>query len=325
MWFRYSNNARVSRERESKLFGKKFNQKVKLLEKVSSKTQAQSAMEYLMTYGWAILIIAIVLGALFSLGVFSSSNFTPRARPGSCQVFRSVVATNLEGLCSGELPEYVAQINNKSYVNVSSAPSFAPEALTVVVWVKPAILSYPCCARSKITGDNLGGNNDFYVDVNSSGYFNAYIYTVISGAGSWKVINSNGIVVTPNTWYFVAETYNGVTQNIYVNGAYNNGGGCACEDLPSPQGLMGIGDGIGKGSPFAGSIANLQLYNTTLSAAEISALYQEGIGGAPIDVNNIIGWWPLNGDTNDYSGNGNDGTATNVIYTSAWTSGYSAP
>ncbi len=37
--------------------------------------KAQSAMEYLMTYGWAILIIAIVLGALFSLGVFSSSSF----------------------------------------------------------------------------------------------------------------------------------------------------------------------------------------------------------------------------------------------------------
>jgi len=29
-------------------------------------------MEYLMTYGWAILIIAVVLGALFQLGVFNS-------------------------------------------------------------------------------------------------------------------------------------------------------------------------------------------------------------------------------------------------------------
>ena len=34
--------------------------------------KAQSAMEYLMTYGWAILIIAVVLAALFSLGVFNS-------------------------------------------------------------------------------------------------------------------------------------------------------------------------------------------------------------------------------------------------------------
>jgi hypothetical protein len=38
--------------------------------------KAQSAMEYLMTYGWAILVIAIVLAALFSLGVFNGSNLT---------------------------------------------------------------------------------------------------------------------------------------------------------------------------------------------------------------------------------------------------------
>ena len=38
-------------------------------------SKAQSAMEYLMTYGWAILIISIVLAALFALGIFSSSSF----------------------------------------------------------------------------------------------------------------------------------------------------------------------------------------------------------------------------------------------------------
>ena len=36
-------------------------------------------MEYLMTYGWAILIIAVVLGALFSLGVFSGANLLGNA------------------------------------------------------------------------------------------------------------------------------------------------------------------------------------------------------------------------------------------------------
>jgi len=43
------------------------------------KLKAQSAMEYLMTYGWAILIIAVVLGALFSLGVFSGSSLIGNA------------------------------------------------------------------------------------------------------------------------------------------------------------------------------------------------------------------------------------------------------
>jgi len=37
--------------------------------------KAQSAMEYLMTYGWAILIISIVLASLFNLGVFGGSTF----------------------------------------------------------------------------------------------------------------------------------------------------------------------------------------------------------------------------------------------------------
>ena len=35
------------------------------------KLHSQSAMEYLMTYGWAILIIAVMLAALYSLGVFN--------------------------------------------------------------------------------------------------------------------------------------------------------------------------------------------------------------------------------------------------------------
>ncbi len=44
-----------------------------------SRLAAQSAMEYLMTYGWAILIIAVVLAALFELGVFNGSNLAPQA------------------------------------------------------------------------------------------------------------------------------------------------------------------------------------------------------------------------------------------------------
>jgi hypothetical protein len=43
--------------------------------------KAQSAMEYLMTYGWAILIISIVLGSLFSLGVFNGGGAT---LPNAC-------------------------------------------------------------------------------------------------------------------------------------------------------------------------------------------------------------------------------------------------
>lgn len=50
------------------------------------KKKGQAAMEYLMTYGWAILIILIALGALFYLGIFKpkTGNTCMGAAPASC-------------------------------------------------------------------------------------------------------------------------------------------------------------------------------------------------------------------------------------------------
>ena len=39
--------------------------------------KGQSAMEYLMTYGWAILVIIIVIAVLFYIGVLNPRNVTP--------------------------------------------------------------------------------------------------------------------------------------------------------------------------------------------------------------------------------------------------------
>ena len=49
------------------------------MQDIKHKVRLQSAMEYLMTYGWAILVIAVVLGVLFQLGIFSSSSFSSTA------------------------------------------------------------------------------------------------------------------------------------------------------------------------------------------------------------------------------------------------------
>ena len=72
-------------------------------------------------------------------------------------------------------------------------------------------------------------------------------------------------------------------------------------------------------------MANVQLYNTSLSSSELLLLYTEGIGGAPIRPQNLTGWWPLNGNANDYSGNGNNGQLNGVTFSSSWENGYTAP
>jgi hypothetical protein len=47
-----------------------------------SMKKAQSAMEYLMTYGWAILIVIIVAAALYALGIFNPATYTGRVPTG---------------------------------------------------------------------------------------------------------------------------------------------------------------------------------------------------------------------------------------------------
>ncbi|MGC9099017.1 MAG: hypothetical protein ACP5HW_00500 [Candidatus Micrarchaeia archaeon] len=94
--------------------------------------KAQSAMEYLMTYGWAILIISVVLGALFSLGVFSGSSMLGTsciAAPGYlCQnpvLSTSGTLTFLFGQNIGA-PVYnaILWVAPQSTVPTSTPPSF---------------------------------------------------------------------------------------------------------------------------------------------------------------------------------------------------------
>ncbi len=44
--------------------------------------KTQSALEYMMTYGWAILIIVIVAAVLYSLGIFNPSSSAPSSVTG---------------------------------------------------------------------------------------------------------------------------------------------------------------------------------------------------------------------------------------------------
>ena len=41
----------------------------------SAQVRSQSAIEYLTTYGWALILLAVALVALFELGVFNTGNF----------------------------------------------------------------------------------------------------------------------------------------------------------------------------------------------------------------------------------------------------------
>ena len=312
--------------------------KVKLLGKASAK--AQSAMEYLMTYGWAILIIAVVLGALFELGVFNANNFAPKAPPGACQVFRpngpgTTSFINLEGVCTGEMPQYVAVINNGGGILVPEPkPNNWNGGYTATVWVN-YIPPVNFCGYLVGIGNSTGNPRGGLVGGCGNWGNQAYPYAEAcpmpdagcSGAGT----GGNYEPLNTGTWYFLAGVWNPQTKTItlYINGQFSssgtNGATPANFTPPGPAYYFDIPGLDGSSISIKAEMSNAQLYNTSLSANDIQALYLEGIGGAPIDLQNLVGWWPLNGNANDYSGNGNNGQINNVNFVGNWYSGYTPP
>ena len=130
----------------------------------------------------------------------------------------------------------------------------------------------------------------------------------------------NGVDSMPlNTWEMVTAEYNSTTgtANVYLNSTLfvskNVGKGLtAAQLLP-----IYLGSNSVSGGPtysFNGLVSDVQLYNTSLNNGQISSLYFEGFGGAPLQLSTLVAWWPLKGNANDYSGNGNNGFTYNLTY-----------
>jgi hypothetical protein len=275
-------------------------------------------MEFLMTYGWSVLIITVVIVALFQLGVFSPTNYTPKAQPGNCKVLRTGGFTNLEGTCSGVPPQSVAVFNGGSNALLISSISLPAEtAISESMWVE---LSSPYSAT---------GEADIFYDIGGNANYrlvtNPIFEPILTTANNYKSGAVTSVTPALGSWYNVVFTYNALAGSNNFQ-AYVNGAAATPTTLTGTvNSISGFEIGGTSPEPFYGEVADVQIYNTTLDASQVLLLYTKGIGAAPIAPQYVVGWWPLNGNANDYSGNNNNGGTTNVVYTSSWTGGYTPP
>jgi hypothetical protein len=283
--------------------------------------KAQSAMEYLMTYGWSILIIAVVLGTLYSLNVFGSANYAPHAAPGSCKVFRpngpgTNQNLNLVGVCNTQ-PQFISQFNGQtSSINIGN-PNLGngANAITLSAWftlyATPNSRIFFSAVDAGSTGFDLESFGDGNIGVSGRSYgTDAYQSCRISAPSLGR-------------WHYMAGIMDYANKKMYV---YLDGGAPAVCNAAFSSNSYAIGNpnmplyigSYGNSQFVNGLISNVQVYNASMDANQIKSLYQEGIGGAPITLQNLIGWWPLNGDARDYSGNNNNGVPTNVAFTTSY-------
>ncbi len=310
-------------------------------ETAKSFKKSQPAMEYLVTYGWAIVLIAIVVALLFEFGAFTSNAYSSGQQAGSCQVVRpkgpeTTQFISLSGLCNGGLPEYVMHsvgANNYLYVPDSNSPTSSlnvQNSITITAWVSISGIPFHDivdkegqygmkldygnsphpCSPSDNTGLCLEWDtyND-WIGISMpipNGAFNQWIFVAVAEQGGNKYWYANG-----------AEIGNTVVSGSlsYVNSNFTIGA------ISKGQ----FGSGYDQDEWFNGSVSNVQVYNTSLTPSEIQQLYIDGIGGPPIDLQSLIGWWPLNSGPNDYSGNGNNGALNGTSFLNVWTKNYNPP
>ena len=164
----------------------------------------------------------------------------------------------------------------------------------------------------------VGSRNSFSVSA-------ARGLTFISG-GTNANISTSGNLITLGQWTHVAFVLNNSTGYLYVNGVQSGTGNLSTVNTPTTGTSLRIGQRVAGGSiPFKGSIDEVRVWNTALSATQILANMNGEFCAPP---SNLQAYYKFNhgaaGGSNtgvttlvDNSGNSNNGTLNGFALTGA--------
>ncbi len=206
--------------------------------------RSQSALEYMMTYGWAILVIVIVAGVLYSLGIFSpssaiSSTVTGFSNLGSVtaqcignqgltiqlgdSVGYTIQITNISVSASGKtvnMPEQsnIAPSGTKVFYisNVCPSPSSRYSLSVTVYYTEPGqIFPGPYTSTGTITGSSSKQQ------ISSTPAFNQVIPLTITNSQDNSTPNPyQQMIIVPSSVYggYAASNFQNV-EFFYSNGS----------------------------------------------------------------------------------------------------------
>ena len=227
--------------------------------------------------------------------------------------------TNGPTWAQGKAGKAVSFDGSDDYVQLTPALLDSRSAFTVESWIKPSTITgsgylSKTIMAQKYTGFGIGGTT--YAGAESSVVLS--LQTTSSGAA---VCYSNTKVVV-NQWQHVVGVYNGTaTPTLYINGIPASSVTCDTTP-PSSTYAAGITARIGTGNAssyngyFQGFIDEVKIYNYARTPAQIAWDFNQG---------KPVGWWKMDEGQGtsvyDWSGNGNNGTMTNMDGATDWVAG----
>ena len=200
-----------------------------------------------------------------------------------------------------------------------SVTAIPPSQGTVSIWINKMWANNDGATHGVL---GLGG---YYSAPGDSADYNSFQIFKWSGNGNWIFriwspssacdINIPDSAISGNTWHQITSEWGNSISGlkVWIDGSAPQT--CSQSSFPANWALNTLYMGEGYGNTFMnGFMADVQIYNTALKPSQVMQLYQMGMYGIPPNMTNLVGWWPLNGDFNDYSGHYNLGTPTNVVY-----------
>jgi len=162
--------------------------------------KAQSAMEYLVTYGWAILIIGIVISTLYALGIFSLKNYvnTFCVFPADFSCLNSYLFPNgnfiINIVQSTSTPINITSIACSTNMIPSNIIVFVPTANQIYMNIGAnytisgnGIATLKCFSGSTVFNSSLGSVYSGYVIINYTSVVTGFPHMII-GQITEKVI-----------------------------------------------------------------------------------------------------------------------------------------
>jgi hypothetical protein len=163
-----------------------------------------------------------------------------------------------------------------------------------------------------------GGGQDFYSRNNKYicyGFVDAHAYTTGINNGL------DGGITSDNNWHHIAATKNGFKYKIYYDGLL-------VDSIFDQSTLYSIDTmivgyqgmwGFNSEKWYKGFIDDIGIWNRALTQSEVTALYNQApnpVLPSNIPTAGLVAFYPFNGNANDASGNGNNGTVNGATLSS---------
>ncbi|MEI6438478.1 MAG: LamG domain-containing protein, partial [Candidatus Omnitrophota bacterium] len=202
--------------------------------------------------------------------------------------------------------------SGKSAAATGSSSNAVSGAFTASAWIYP-------------TASGIGYQS-FLVQRSGCGSFNFQMYSSAAECANKLLVNIEAVsgsqyqvcttaAVTLNQWALYTGVYDGTNLKIYKNGVLDNTANIGAVSIRGGAYNTNIGHDS-CGSAFRGTLDDVRIYNTALTANEISRLYQDGMPSG------LKGWWKFDDASGtsavDSSIYAHTGTLTNPP---TWTTG----